>query len=112
MPVTTHFESDGQVLFVKSTGTTSSVQDILTYAESILGYASKHDIDKIIIDETELVYGTGTLDIYESAKSVAESTHVPVSLVLVINPVQRQKAERWETVAVNRGMDVRIALNH
>jgi hypothetical protein len=108
MAIKAEFKFMDNTLYVKATGKDDSVKDVLAYGQSVIEQALIHQAKQVLVDETELVYALGTFDLYETAKAFAESAPYVVKSALVVNPEQAKDAEFWETVAVNRGLFVRM----
>jgi len=108
MAITTEFEFREGILYVKASGQDESVDDVIGYGQAVIEQAVRHQASRILADETALVYRIGTFDLFASAKVLAENTPHITQSALVVNPDQVKDAQFFETVAVNRGLDVRM----
>ena len=108
MAITTDFDFRDGVLYVKVSGEDDSVDDVIGYGQAVIQQALQHNATRILSDETDLVYRIGTFDVFASAKALAENAPRIVRAALVVNPVQIKDARFFETVAINRGLDVRM----
>lgn len=108
MAINAEFHTEDDVLYVTASGRDDSIEDPLRYGASIIEQALIHQSKRILVDERELIYAISTFDLYETAKAMAENATQVVKAALVVNPAQVKDASFWETVAVNRGLDVHL----
>ena len=108
MAITAEFKVEGDVLYVTASGRDDSINDPLQYGAAIIEQALTHQSKRVLVDERELIYVIATFDLYETAKVMAENAPQVVKAALVINPAQFKDAKFWETVAVNRGLNVHL----
>jgi hypothetical protein len=97
-----------KTLHVKATGKDDSLEEVQKYSLAILKAALAAGCTSVLSDETELVYTLGVMDTFESAKFISEISPSVGKAAVVCNPAQIDDATFWETVAVNRGVQVRI----
>ena len=102
---------DGQLLRVKASGKDDDLSDVMNYGMAILTAALEHGVTKILCDETELEYAIGILDTYESAKFIAENVPEVSKTAIVCKVSQMADAVFWETVAINRGLQVKAFMD-
>lgn len=106
MTIEYSIEVDDSLLRVKAWGQDDDLQGVLNYGQALLAAAVEHKCLKVLCDERALVYKIATLDIYESAKLMAELAPSQAQVAIVFNPEFSADAKFWETVAVNRGLKV------
>lgn len=101
-------KSEGDLLTVKTTGFDESLEEVERYGLAILEACKAGNYLRVLCDETELEYRLSTLDTYESAVFLASQAPRLVKAAIVCNEKFVQDAHFWETVAVNRGLTVRV----
>jgi hypothetical protein len=98
----------GDVLYVKATGQDDDLESVQRYGQALIAEAMAAGCRDVLVDETELVYSLGVLDTYELARFLSESAPLLARVAIVYKSEQHADAAFWETVAVNRGLMVRI----
>ena len=63
---------------------------------------------RVLCDERELLYALGTIDTYAYAKYIAENAPGIGRVAIVTSEKQIPETRFWETVAKNRGLQVKI----
>lgn len=99
---------DGPLLRVKASGEDDSLEEVQSYGLAVIEAASTGGHTRILCDERELVYRLATFDTYEAARLIAGLAPTVGRTALVCNPACVEDARFWETVAVNRGLTVRV----
>jgi len=108
MTITYQFTVEDDLLLVKASGADDNQEDVQRYNEATLEMCLENGCRRVLTDETDLEYRLNTVDNFESAKTMAEMAQGIHKLAIVVNPQQMKDASFWETVAVNRGVTVRI----
>lgn len=98
----------GDLLCVRAWGRDDSLEDVKRYGVAVLEKARLQNCTRILCDERELEYAIGTLDTYEYARFLAQKAPRVGRVAIVCRPEQIENGEFWETVAVNRGLKVRM----
>lgn len=101
-------KSEGDLLFVKTSGFDENLQEVEGYGLAILEACKEGNYARVLCDETELEYRLGTLDTYQSAVFLASQAPRLIKAAIVCNEKFVKDAHFWETVAVNRGLTVRV----
>ncbi len=99
---------DGEMLVVHVSGYDESLADVTNYGMAVIEAGLENGSKYILCDETDLEYRLGTVDIFQAAASLAEHAPRVVKTAIVCNPRFSVDAFFWETVAVNRGVNVRM----
>jgi hypothetical protein len=99
------------ILSVQASGKDDNLGQVKAYGTAVMEAAIAADCDRILCDERDLVYSLGTLDTIESAKYISEIVPRIAKVAIVCNPKQVEDGEFWETVAVNRGLEVRVFID-
>lgn len=102
------FEVENDLLKVTATGSDDGLEDVKNYGIAIMEAAMETNCLKILCDETGLKYQLGTFDNFESARFISEHAPAVAKVAIVCNPEFIAEAEFWETVAVNRGLQVKF----
>lgn len=108
MAISFHFQYIDDTLLVIAKGKDESAEEVINYGLAIKDEALRLGTNKILCDERELVYALGTFNTYESAEFIA--THVPkiARIAIVCSPSNMSEAQFYETVVVNRGLELRV----
>lgn len=101
-------QTNEDVLEVKAIGRDDNLDQVKEYGQAVIEEAIKNDCIKVICDETELVYELGTLDVYQSARYISEIAPNIARVAIVCGSHQFDDGKFWETVAVNRGLEVKV----
>jgi hypothetical protein len=108
MAIEYSFRIEDDVLRVKATGKDDNVEQVIQYGLAIIEAATSYRCPKVLCDERELDYDLRTFETFEAAKLIAEQTPKVAKVAIVCKPEHMDEAEFWETVAVNRGLHVRV----
>lgn len=103
--------SEGNYLIVKASGKDDNLAQVKEYGIAVITAAVASEAYYILCDETELEYSLDVFDTFESARFIAEHAPRIAKVAIVCNPKQMHDAEFWETVAVNRGLQIRVFQN-
>lgn len=98
-------------LLITASGKDESLEEVESYGMAVIQAAIDNRVTHILCDERQLEYALGTFDIFESARFIAE--HVPrlAKTAIVTGANEIQDVAFWETVAVNRGLHVKMFQN-
>jgi hypothetical protein len=108
MAISYFFETKENFLRVKSIGFDEDLNEVNAYGLAVVSVAISYDSTRILCDETELEYTLGTVDTFESAKVISHAAPKIARIAIACKPCHFQDAAFWETVAVNRGLTVRV----
>jgi len=108
MAIQFQIECSNSVLRVKASGKDENLEQVENYGMAIVAAANSYGCIKILCDETELEYSLDTFDSFEAAKFIAEHAPKISKTAIVCKPSSFVDAAFWETVAVNRGMHVKM----
>lgn len=99
---------EGDTLVVQTKGFDESLEQVLEYGLAIIRLCLKHGVTRVLCDERDLSYRLHTNDIYASAAFIAEQAPHLHRVAIVCDPQSIVDALFWETVAVNRGLKVKM----
>jgi hypothetical protein len=102
------FECSGTILRVKATGKDDNLEQVENYGLAVWEALNACGCTKVLCDETELEYSLDTFDSFESAKFIAEHAQKVLKAAIVCKASNVEDADFWETVAVNRGFQVKM----
>ncbi len=108
MAIAYQMSVDDSTLYIKTSGRDESEEEVKQYGIAIIEMAIAHGIERVLCDERELEYALGTVSNYEAAKFIAEVAPKICRVAIVCHPRDAQSGAFWETVAVNRGLKVRV----
>jgi len=70
--------------------------------------AVEANVTRVLCDEKDLAYTIGTLDTFKAAEHIAKKAPKVARIAFVCHPRYVEDGQFWETVAVNRGLVVRM----
>lgn len=108
MAISFHTETVGELLLVTSSGCDEHVQQVIDYGTSVIDMAVKKGARYILCDERALEYTLDTFDTFQLAQIIADSAPKVLRVAIVCSPEFLEDGKFWETVAVNRALQVRI----
>jgi len=108
MAIRYEIKTENGLLSVKVTGKDDNLEQVLNYGMAIIEAALSNSCSKVLCDETELVYTLGTFDTFQAANFISEHAPDVAKVAIVCSPENIIDADFWETVAVNRGLHVRV----
>ncbi|MCC7492060.1 MAG: hypothetical protein IT204_06945 [Fimbriimonadaceae bacterium] len=107
MAIRHRVEVAGDLLLVTASGYDESLAEVQAYGLAVIEAALAHGCRRVLCDERQLEYRLGTVDTYQAAAFLAEQAPALGRAALVCAPECAPDAAFWETVAVNRGLQVR-----
>lgn len=90
------------------TGHLHSLPIALTEMKNIFESASRNGFSKILIDQSEMEFSLRFLDVFEIGRFVAQDLPKQVKVGFYYNSKHRIDMLFAETVAVNRGLNVKV----
>jgi hypothetical protein len=112
MAIVYSIEKQGTLLKVVSKGKDENLQEVLEYAQAIIGAAMKFKCKKILCDERELQYALSTLDTYKLAEEASAYSKHTTRIAIVCAPKFLKDGLFYENVASNRGLTVRVTSDY
>jgi hypothetical protein len=103
---------DGDTLFVTASGQDDGPEEVMAYAQAVIQLGIKHGVRRVLCDERNLQYRLGTLGIFDAAEYVAKIAPRIARAALVCAPGSAKDGRFWETVVVNRGLQVRVETDY
>lgn len=100
--------AEGETLVVHASGFDESLAEVQAYAMAIIEAAVSGGLTRVVCDERDLEYRLKAVDTFKAAEFIAEYAPRVAKVALVCNPKGLGDATFWETVAVNRGVTVRV----
>ena len=108
MAISVSFQVRKDVLCVTASGRDDHLESVLRYGQSIIEKARETGLLKVLCDERDLVYDLDVLGTFDSAEYVAKQAMGAKRLAIVCHSDHAKMASVWETIAVNRGLPVRL----
>jgi hypothetical protein len=99
---------EGDTLLVRAHGFDENLDQVQQYGMNIIAVAREQGVTQVLCDERELEYRLGTFDTYTAASYISAHAPAVCKVAIVCRPDDIVDAKFWETVAVNRGLTVRI----
>lgn len=103
--------TEGDTLFVRTSGFDENLEEIEAYAEAIIGECLKSGANRVLCDETALEYRLNTVDTLFAGKHLASRAPRNLTIAIACNPKFQDDARFFENVVVNRGMILRMFLD-
>ena len=101
-------KSDGDFLVVEASGFDESLEEVQCYGLAVLNACKQGHYSYVLCNEINLEYRLGTFDTYQAAEFMAAQLPWLGRAAIVCNEKSIDDAKFWETVAVNRGLTVRV----
>jgi hypothetical protein len=111
MAIQYSFRQEGDVLLATATGFDEAREDVIRYNNAVMEKAIESGNGKILCDERQLEYRLNVMDTFEAGQYVAAIARYVNRIAIVTHERNRADAEFWETVARNRGLQVRVFFN-
>ncbi|MBK9359206.1 MAG: hypothetical protein IPN08_17820 [Bacteroidales bacterium] len=108
MGIAYNFVVENELLRVKASGKDGNLDEVKAYGMSIIKAALDHGSEKVLCDESGLEYTLGTIDTFESARYISEYAPKIARIAIVCRSEDYDAAVFWQTVAVNRGLLVKV----
>ena len=96
------------ILFVHAWGFDESLTEVEEYGKALVQACMANGVMRLLSDERDLEYRLGTFDTFEAAQFIAAYAPHIARAAVVPNAKHVVDAKFWETVAVNRGLSVRL----
>ena len=108
MGITYEISSTDNLMVVVAAGSDENLEEVQQYGLAIIENAKRLGCVKILCNELNLEYRLNTIDTFQSATFIAEHAPRVARVAIACNPEFIKDARFWETVAVNRGVMVRV----
>jgi hypothetical protein len=108
MAIHYNFSTEGNLLVVTASGFDESLEEVQNYSLATIQEAQRGGFTSVLCNEIQLEYRLGTLDTYKAATFVAQQAPKVARVAIVCSEQFMRDAKFWETVAVNRGLEVRV----
>lgn len=99
---------EGDLLCVEASGFDESLAEVQEYGLAVLTHCAEGQHKRLLCDERRLEYRLDTVDTFRAAAFISEIAPGVGRAALVCHPSCAKDAQFWETVAVNRGVAVRV----
>ncbi|NTW54470.1 MAG: hypothetical protein HGB15_06890 [Chlorobaculum sp.] len=108
MAITFHSEIADGLLLITASGRDEDVQQVIDYGSAVIDLAVESGVTLILCDERNLEYALDTFDTFKSAQQIAEIAPKVIRVAIVCGAKFLEDGKFWETVAVNRALQVRV----
>jgi hypothetical protein len=99
---------DGDILFVRATGADDGQGEVEKYIVAIMKAALDEGVQRILCDETGIVTRLDTLETFEIGTFLSRTTPPSFRIAIIYDPATWFDFRFFESVAVNRGTQLRI----
>jgi hypothetical protein len=101
-------KEEDNLLVVNASGFDESLEEVEQYGLAIVNACKAGNYTRVLCNEFELEYRLSTLDTFKSAEFIVAQAARVGRVAIVCNEKFIEDAKFWETVAVNRGLTVRV----
>jgi hypothetical protein len=108
MAINYEMSVEDELIIVVSSGVCDDLDQLKEYVLALHEAVTTLEQTRILVDETQLEYRLGTIDSYYSGEFMSEMEPKPYKLAIVCRQEGWDDTKFWETVAVNRGVPVRV----
>ena len=99
---------EGNTLVVHASGFDESLEEVQAYGMGVIEACLAGGVTRILCEELDLEYRLGTFDTYQAAEFLSANVPLLARAAVVCQPKHLEEGRFWETVAVNRGLSVRV----
>jgi hypothetical protein len=105
-----HFTTavDGDTLRIKTSGFDESLAEVQECGMAIIRACQAADVTRVLCNELDLEYRLSVVDTFLVGEFISEHAPAVAKAAIVCNPKYVTEARFWETVVVNRGLQVRV----
>jgi len=100
--------NEDQYLKIISKGSCDNLVQLKEYVLALQEAAVSSGQLRLLVDETHLEYTLSTLNTYHSGCFLSQLSPKPQRIAILCKTSSLNNAKFWETVAVNRGVNVRV----
>lgn len=108
MSIEYRIDAANDILKVKSRGICEDLAELKKYLLGIHDIVMSTGSTRVLVDESQLEYALSTFQTYESGCFVAENAPRTIKIAIVSRSEGWEDSKFWETVVVNRGLNVKI----
>jgi hypothetical protein len=108
MAISFQAEIEDGMLLITASGRDENLQQVIDYGCAVIDFAIESGAAFILCDERNLEYALDTFDTFQSAQKIAELAPRLARIAIVCGPQFFKDGKFWETVAVNRALQVRV----
>lgn len=108
MSITYLSEVKDDILIITANGKDEHAEMVIEYGRSVIQLVIESGVRRVLCDERNIEYNLGIIDTFEAARQVAEHAPKVGRIAIVCRPEFMKTGKFWETVAVNRGLHVRM----
>jgi hypothetical protein len=101
-------KDEGKYLKIISTGSCENLVQLKEYVLALQEAAVSSGQQRLLVDETHLEYTLSTLNTFHSGFFLSQLSPKPKKIAILCKTSNLNNAKFWETVAVNRGVNVRV----
>jgi hypothetical protein len=100
-------KTEGTLLLIETWGDDESLEEVQQYGLAIIQACLETRVTRVLCDERQLEYRLATVDTFKSAEFLATNAPRLVKMAVVCAEKYFADLKFWETVANNRGLEVR-----
>ncbi len=108
MAITYISEIKEDMLLITASGRDENVRQVIDYGSAVIDLAVRHGATLVLCDERNLEYALDTFDTFQSAREIADLAPKVARIAIVCGAKFLKDGKFWETVAVNRALQVRV----
>jgi hypothetical protein len=108
MAISFQSQIEDGVLLITASGRDENLQQVINFGSSVIDLAVECGARFILSDERNLEYALDTFDTFQSAEIMAKLAPKVLRVAIVCAPNFLKDGKFWETVAVNRSLQVYV----
>ncbi len=108
MAIIYDYTKKDNVLHVEAAGTGDSLEESINYVVRVKNIALEYNCQKILFDEQKLFYTLEDIELYQSVEFMVQNVPNNMKIAVVVHPEQKSEGDFWETMALNRGLYVKV----
>lgn len=108
MSIQFKIEVEGPLIRATASGTDDSLEEVEAYGTAVVESCRKNQCKYILCDERRLHYNLSTSETFDLGEYYTSYAPSVVRVAIVCSRENLEEASFFETVAVNRGLQIRV----
>ncbi len=108
MPIDFKYRIKDEIIFSTASGNVKELDEVKEYGKSLIELCRKNNLHKVISDERNVKYSLSQIDLYSLASYYRELLDTVIKSAIVCREAELENTRFWETVSVNRGLNVKV----
>ncbi|MBZ0179072.1 MAG: hypothetical protein K8F36_07260 [Melioribacteraceae bacterium] len=108
MAIEFKYQIKDEIIFSTASGNVKEVEEVKAYGKSLIDLCKKNKLNKVISDERNVKYSLSQIELYSLATYYRELLNTVIKSAIVCRDEEFDNTHFWETVSVNRGLNVKV----